>query len=31
VDFKAILRAERLKEEKQAAKYKGMLDALLAE
>ena len=31
MDFKAILRAERLKEEKQAAKYKGMLDALLAE
>ena len=31
LDFKAILRAERLKAEKQAAKYKGMLDALLAE
>jgi guanylate kinase len=31
VDFKAILRAERLKEDKQAVKYKGMLDALLAE
>ncbi|MFB9136355.1 guanylate kinase [Vibrio sp. AK197] len=30
VDFKAILRAERLKQDKQAAKYKGMLDALLA-
>lgn len=31
VDFKAILRAERLKQDKQAVKYKGMLDALLAE
>jgi guanylate kinase len=31
VDFKAILRAERLKEDKQAVKYKGMFDALLAE
>ncbi|SDH77186.1 guanylate kinase [Vibrio xiamenensis] len=30
MDFKAILRAERLKQDKQAAKYKGMLDALLA-
>ncbi|WP_234496028.1 guanylate kinase [Vibrio maritimus] len=30
VDFKAILRAERLKQDKQAVKYKGMLDALLA-
>ncbi|NIY83357.1 guanylate kinase [Vibrio hepatarius] len=31
MDFKAIIRAERLKQDKQAAKYKGMLDALLAE
>jgi guanylate kinase len=31
VDFKAILRAERLKQDKQAVKYKGMFDALLAE
>jgi guanylate kinase len=31
VDFKAILRAERLKQDKQAAKYSGMLEALLAE
>lgn len=31
VDFKAIIRAERLKQDKQAAKYKGMLAALLAE
>ena len=31
MDFKAILRAERLKEDKQAAKYNGMLTALLAE
>lgn len=31
VDFKAIMRAERLKQDKQATKYKGMLDALLAE
>jgi guanylate kinase len=31
VDFKAILRAERLKQDKQSVKYKGMLDALLAE
>ncbi|OZT82415.1 guanylate kinase [Vibrio sp. 03_296] len=31
MDFKAIIRAERLKQDKQAAKYSGMLDALLAE
>ncbi|MDA0149363.1 guanylate kinase [Vibrio sp. LaRot3] len=31
MDFKAIIRAERLKQDKQTAKYKGMLDALLAE
>ncbi|WP_428773738.1 guanylate kinase [Vibrio sp.] len=31
MDFKAIIRAERLKQDKQAAKYKGMLNALLAE
>ncbi len=31
MDFKAIIRAERLKQDKQAAKYRGMLDALLAE
>lgn len=31
MDFKAIIRAERLKQDKQADKYKGMLDALLAE
>ncbi|KFA95211.1 guanylate kinase [Vibrio sp. ER1A] len=31
VDFKAILRAERLKQDKQTVKYKGMLDALLTE
>ncbi|CAM4284307.1 guanylate kinase [Vibrio agarivorans] len=31
MDFKAIIRAERLKHDKQAAKYKGMLDALLSE
>jgi len=31
IDFKAIIRAERLKQDKQAAKYKVMLDALLAE
>lgn len=30
-DFKAVIRAERLKQDKQAAKYKGMLAALLAE
>ncbi|MDG3086879.1 guanylate kinase [Vibrio hannami] len=29
MDFKAILRAERLKQDKQAAKYSGMLTALL--
>ncbi|USD65162.1 guanylate kinase [Vibrio sp. SCSIO 43136] len=31
LDFKAILRAERLKEDKQAVKYNSMLTALLAE
>ncbi|MDV7104171.1 guanylate kinase [Vibrio sp. TH_r3] len=31
MDFKAIIRAERLKEDKQATKYNGMLTALLAE
>ncbi|MBD1566080.1 guanylate kinase [Vibrio sp. SA48] len=31
IDFKAIIRAERLKQDKQAAKYNGMLKALLAE
>jgi guanylate kinase len=31
VDFKAILRAERLKEDKQAAKYHNMLNELLTE
>lgn len=31
IDFKAIIRAERLKQDKQAAKYSGMLTALLAE
>ncbi|WP_054674350.1 guanylate kinase [Parasalinivibrio latis] len=31
IDFKAIIRAERLKEPKQAAKYGSMLNALLAE
>lgn len=31
VDFKAILRAERLKQDKQAAKYSSMLTALLAD
>jgi guanylate kinase len=31
MDFKAIIRAERLKQDKQAAKYNGMLTALLAE
>lgn len=31
IDLKAILRAERLKEEKQAAKYNHMLTELLAE
>ncbi|MCW8348044.1 MULTISPECIES: guanylate kinase [Vibrio] len=30
IDFKAILRAERLKQDKQTIKYKGMLDALLS-
>ncbi len=30
MDFKAIIRAERLKQDKQAAKYNGMLTALLA-
>lgn len=31
IDFKAILRAERLKQDKQADKHKSMLSALLAE
>ena len=31
IDFKAIIRAERLKQDKQAAKYKSMLSALLAD
>jgi guanylate kinase len=31
MDFKAIIRAERLKQDKQAAKFSGMLNALLAE
>ncbi|AJR07198.1 guanylate kinase [Photobacterium gaetbulicola] len=31
MDFKAIIRAERLKQDKQAAKYNSMLNALLAE
>ncbi|GAD90261.1 guanylate kinase [Vibrio halioticoli NBRC 102217] len=31
MDFRAILRAERLKQDKQTAKYSGMLSALLAE
>lgn len=31
MDFKAIIRAERLKQVKQATKYSGMLTALLAE
>lgn len=31
MDFKAIIRAERLKQDKQAAKYNGMLTALLSE
>ena len=31
MDFKAILRAERLKQDKQAAKYQSMIAALLAE
>lgn len=31
IDFKAIIRAERLKQDKQAAKYKAMLDELLAD
>ncbi|PRQ64275.1 guanylate kinase [Vibrio sp. V01_P9A10T6] len=31
MDFRAILRAERLKQDKQAAKYNSMLNALLAE
>ncbi|WPC73937.1 guanylate kinase [Vibrio porteresiae] len=30
MDFKAIIRAERLKQDKQAAKYSSMLSALLA-
>ncbi len=31
MDFKAIMRAERLKQDKQAAKYSSMLAALLAD
>ncbi|WCE29825.1 guanylate kinase [Vibrio sp. SCSIO 43137] len=31
VDFKAIIRAERLKQDKQTTKYSGMLTALLAD
>jgi len=31
IDFKAILRAERLKQDKQTDKHKSMLSALLAE
>ena len=31
IDFKAIIRAERLKQDKQAAKYNSMLNGLLAE
>lgn len=31
MDFKAIIRAERLKQDKQAVKYSGMLNELLAE
>ncbi|PMH46012.1 guanylate kinase [Vibrio sp. 10N.286.49.B3] len=31
IDFKAIIRAERLKQDKQSAKYQGMLTALLSE
>ena len=31
MDFRAIIRAERLKQDKQAAKYNSMLNALLAE
>lgn len=31
IDFKAILRAERMKQDKQASKYRDMLDRLLAE
>ncbi|KKD00115.1 MULTISPECIES: guanylate kinase [Photobacterium] len=31
IDFKAIIRAERLKQDKQAAKYSSMLAALLAQ
>lgn len=31
IDFKAIIRAERLKQDKQAAKYSSMLTALLAQ
>lgn len=31
IDFKAIIRAERLKQDKQAAKYNAMLTELLAE
>ncbi|OCH11989.1 MULTISPECIES: guanylate kinase [unclassified Aliivibrio] len=31
MDFRAIIRAERLKQDKQTMKYKGMLDALLSD
>lgn len=31
MDFKAIIRAERLKQDKQTAKYNSMLNALLAD
>lgn len=31
MDFKAIIRAERLKQDKQATKFNGMLNALLSE
>ncbi len=31
IDFKAIIRAERLKQDKQTAKYRSMLTALLAD
>ncbi|MCL9780337.1 guanylate kinase [Vibrio sp. S4M6] len=31
MDFKAIIRSERLKQDKQAAKYNGMLKALLSD
>lgn len=31
MDFRSIIRAERLKQDKQTMKYKGMLEALLAD